>query len=464
MAKYVIQEETLNNIGDAIREKTGRNYKIPPAQMPTEIKSILSNNISPITIRTNGTYNPPVGVDGYAPVVVDLPIENGIPVDKNVFANFYENEWRDENYDWHHETRNWADTGSYHGNKIRDWVFDNFYHEIREYMDPIGNAYSFSNACERFCYNNTHMEFLDLEIACSNFESMFEGCTNLKGFNFDGSGGSSSVISNCRNMLKNCHNFRLFDDYETYPDVPGPYIPEEGGLVILGTIDFSNFVNLRIDGAFNGCYSLRRIPNFGYRKKAYNTNNIHGTLVETFRHCHALDNIQDFPLPVETYVNYTDFIFYNTFVECFRLNKLTFLTDEKNQPFVADWSGQTIDLSKYVGYAYRKEYDGKDALFGFNAYLVPGYEIKDEESYLRNKDEIRSFTYNVGYSRYNKTSAIETINTLPDTSAAVAGTGRTNTIKFTGIAGELTNGGAIQTLSDTDIAVAAAKGWTVAYV
>ena len=40
----------------------------------------------------------------------------------------------------------------------------------------------------------------------------------------------------------------------------------------------------------------------------------------------------------------------------------------------------------------------------------------------------------------------------------------TNTIKFRGEAGALTDGGAINTLTEEEIAVAAAKGWTVSIV
>jgi len=48
---------------------------------------------------------------------------------------------------------------------------------------------------------------------------------------------------------------------------------------------------------------------------------------------------------------------------------------------------------------------------------------------------------------------------LPDTSAY-----GTNTIKFRGAAGALTDGGAINTMTAEEIAVATAKGWTVSFV
>ena len=70
----------------------------------------------------------------------------------------------------------------------------------------------------------------------------------------------------------------------------------------------------------------------------------------------------------------------------------------------------------------------------------------------------------MAYSRYNHDSAVATINSLPDTSAYLAANGGTNTIKFKGAAGSATDGGAINTLTEEEIAVATAKGWTCSFV
>ena len=56
-------------------------------------------------------------------------------------------------------------------------------------------------------------------------------------------------------------------------------------------------------------------------------------------------------------------------------------------------------------------------------------------------------------------SDIKTISTLPDVSAS-----GTATIKFKGAAGSLTDGGAINTMTAAEIAVATAKGWTITFV
>ena len=93
--------------------------------------------------------------------------------------------------------------------------------------------------------------------------------------------------------------------------------------------------------------------------------------------------------------------------------------------------------------------------------------IYNEETYNLLKDDpdaiflgnSSSSNRDYGYSRYNHDSAVETINSLPDTSAY-----GTNTIKFRGDAGGKTDGGAINTMTEEEISVATAKGWTVTFV
>lgn len=66
-------------------------------------------------------------------------------------------------------------------------------------------------------------------------------------------------------------------------------------------------------------------------------------------------------------------------------------------------------------------------------------------------------------SVYNHDSAVKTINSLPDTSAFLAEAGGTNTIQFHSDQGANTEGGAIGNLTAEEIAIAAAKGWTVVF-
>lgn len=118
---------------------------------------------------------------------------------------------------------------------------------------------------------------------------------------------------------------------------------------------------------------------------------------------------------------------------------------------------QNIKLNGFVGYfsTYSDGYGG--------AGLPESAAIRDAGTYATNKNNPDSWTDMEEYSRYNHTSAVNTINSLPDTSAYLEANGGTNTITFLPTSGSLTDGGAVETLTEEEIAVAAAKGWTVAY-
>jgi hypothetical protein len=142
-----------------------------------------------------------------------------------------------------------------------------------------------------------------------------------------------------------------------------------------------------------------------------------------------------------------------TFNDCCRVKDITFATDN-GTPYVRTWSKQTIDLSSNIGYAYSTDY-----ILGYNSGITADKEVKDDATYQALKDDPDWFSIDVAYSRYNHTSAVNTINSLPDCSA-----GSGNTIKFKGASGSKTDGGAISNLTADEIAVATAKGWTVEIV
>ena len=70
----------LNDIGDAIRAKTGKEYKLTLEQMVSEIGSITGGAdpvIESLVITENGTYTPEEGVDGFSPITVSVPTGGG---------------------------------------------------------------------------------------------------------------------------------------------------------------------------------------------------------------------------------------------------------------------------------------------------------------------------------------------------------------------------------------------------
>lgn len=158
-----------------------------------------------------------------------------------------------------------------------------------------------------------------------------------------------------------------------------------------------------------------------------------------------------------------------------RAKRITFATKTDGTPCIVKWAGKTLSLNTDVGYT-TTEY------FILNQSSVHGItqekRVSDAATYEALKNDPDYYVYNnskqtydgkqvyigVLYSRYNHTSAVETINSLPDCSAYCAEKNSTNTIKFKKYSGALTDGGGINTLTAEEIAVATNKGWTVSLV
>lgn len=209
---------------------------------------------------------------------------------------------------------------------------------------------------------------------------------------------------------------------------------------------------------FNDCTSLRKLP----LEWLTNGTNPHITSSYLsvysclFNGCVSLDTIENLPVSSSLASPYGN-LFDNTFKNCWRIKDMTFA------PFdgTLDWSGQTIDLT-HAGYPNTASsptyvrttyYNGN-----YNNGITDANWVQNETGYNSKKNTEDWFTTSIEYSRYNHDSAVRTINSLPTTSGSGC------TIKFSGAAGSGTDGGAINTLTEAEIAVAAAKGWTVTLV
>ena len=263
---------------------------------------------------------------------------------------------------------------------------------------------------------------------------------------------------NCDHAFYNCQ--QLKEITKVYVDNGSP---SDGGLNM--SYLFANCYNLRTlpnqmfgtacsvryepDGAhtnnmFYRCYSLRNIPDL---------TNLSGRnlYVELFRSATSLDEATNLPVPINSPG------FYHTFDHCYRLQDITFAVNADGTPKTANWSGVDIDLTSYIGWAYSSAY-----ITNYNSGVY--YEVRNNANYWNYKDTNNWYTANKAFSRYNKTSAINTINSLPDCSAYIASTGGSaNTIIFMTGVGSATDGGAIDTMTEEEIAVAASKGWTIAF-
>lgn len=181
-------------------------------------------------------------------------------------------------------------------------------------------------------------------------------------------------------------------------------------------------------------------------------------LSSMFNKCYDLDAITNLP------IKRTDMNFgWNTFYSCCHLKRLTFAQmDEAITP--SEYS-PTIDLSYGVGYYVNVPFTTNYSI-GHTTYyeygsLVMGIDeqITDATTYAKFKNSPDAWTTNVEYSRYNRTSAVETLSTVPQITNAKG----TPTIKFLGNSGSKTDGGAINTMTAEEVAVATSKGWTVTY-
>lgn len=246
----------------------------------------------------------------------------------------------------------------------------------------------------------------------------------------------NSIFSDCNNLIE------IPDDWADYMDW-----------------SYIHSYNTGINKNFQGCKSLRKIPQTLIDNLYCNILTTYSNFPQYsgFDNCYILEEVNNLPISI-TPATITSNTFYYTFRNCNRLKAFTFAMQEDGTPYIADkYKSQTIDLSSNVGWA--GAYGNITGLVNYHG-IGTDKEVKDDTTYAALKNDPDWWTTNVKYSRYNHDSAVETINSLPD----VSGSGGTNTIKFKGAAGSATDGGAINTLTEEEIAVAAAKGWTVSLV
>ena len=330
-----------------------------------------------------------------------------------------------------------GDCSSRFSDGIWDWFIENYGNRITT-SSITGAQYMFKSS------KVTSIPF-DINLSTSssvNVGNMFQLCSNLETLPY-----ITGKIGEYMYMFASCYKLN--------------YIPEDWATKIDWSSQNDNSSYNFISNAFYQCYSLKRIPqnliDSLYLSFPYGDNNNCYPYYNQYRYCYALEELQN--IPVSYYSSGNTSNLFSGFVNaCNRLKSLAFKTNN-GTPIVAKWKNQTIDLSNYVGYASKA-----GNITGYNSGLTTSTQIIDATSYQSLKNNQDSWTTLIEYSRYNHDSAVETINSLPDTSEYLATAGGTNTIKFKGESGSATDGGAINTLTEAEIAVATAKGWTVSIV
>lgn len=304
---------------------------------------------------------------------------------------------------------------------------------INQYKDLITTTDI--TLADHMFYNSTLTSIpftIDLEKANVNY--MFSGSKLNRSPKLTG-----TIAAIAGYMFYNCNYLKLLDESST--------------VSFTSAYGFSN--NYGFNCGFKNCYGLNSIPSC-YMKL------FKGSLKETFMNCYCLGELIGIPIGEKTYSYMNSHKFSgamdsvcNTFDNCYRLANLTFAANSGS-----NCEGETLDLTRNVGYG------GAPNLMSAYGGIPSDKEVKDDTTYQALKDDPNWYTTKIEYSRYNKTSAVRTINSLPDTSSFLANDERyaVNIIKFKGESGSATDGGAINTMSEEQIAVATAKGWTVSYV
>ena len=381
-------------------------------ELKAPFKSVfVPPTIEKLNITANGTYQAPEGVDGYSPITVDV-IPEGVPTDEELIIS------RNCNYRFSYNSWNWV---------------------LKKYKDRL--IFNNINNASNMFYGSDYIKSLDFDIIFDdsrsyiNTNSMFATCMNLENIrkivNLKGREMNS--------MFDGCGRLRYLPQFENFSVYDYAYS------------DLSNL--------FHNCYSLRSIPEELLKKLSITVSGAYSSYslgYSSFNNCQSLDEIKGINIRRS---NITDNLFSNTFDYCSRVKNIIFAKEDNGSPYTATWKNQYINLASNIGYGSKEGY-----IIGYNSGITSDKKVIDDTTYQALKNDPDWYTLKKEYSRYNHDSAVATINSLPDTSAYIAEKGGTNTIRFMGNAGSATDGGAINTLTEEEIAVATAKGWTVTFL
>ena len=285
--------------------------------------------------------------------------------------------------------------------------------------------------------------------AITSLESAFSGCSLSKIPDISLNSNGTSKLINASSMFRNCLNLTqlpvfikddsfnkiynlqyMFSGCKLITNIPNNYLSP--------IVEYDSTTTNSASSMFSKCENLKEMSD--------NNILVHcDDYSSMFYNCYSLNKIVDLTMPNK---KFTSNKFYNIFKNCVMLSQFTFSSNGEYQ-----WKSQVIDFTTCG-------YNSPSIQFTFDNDKC----VNNDYDYIRLKDTDDWWTYEVAYSKYDRQSAIATINSLPDASSYIASAGGTNTIKFKNGAGSNTTGGSISDLTAEEIAVATAKGWTVSLV
>lgn len=314
---------------------------------------------------------------------------------------------------------------------------------IEQCGDKI-TATDISNPAYMFYYSDTLREIpfsIYLSTTSTNQPAsyMFSGCSNLIEIPMVYSlkvADITSMFSTCASISSFPENFAKDWDWSYLETATSAY-----------TGSMSNL--------FTNCMKLREIPQELL---------IHGNPFWTysypltnsgFNNCYGLEKVENVFIPYKstTLTSAYSNAFGSMVKNCCRLKKLTLQTQQDGTPYnVSGWKYQTIDLST-VGY-------------GSMSYMrIVGLT---EETKIDNEEKWRGYingsypdgwAESVEYSIFGATAVKELITSLPNVID-----GSNNTVKLKQDAASAIPGEEMTSLTEEDIVIATEKGWTITFV
>lgn len=421
MSKVFINESSLTSIGNAIRGKTGSS----------ELLSVPDGMVAAIESITTG--------GGSAVLPEELKVITGDV--QNMFSSDYATHYVNA-FGNQITTKDLVNPQMFYGNRT-----------IEEVPFDLNIASGYTNRMFEDCYKLKKIKDINIADATNTTNSLNEcfcNCQSLREIGVI----RNPMISNLYQTFNNCYHLN--------------YLPK-----IEGAVSEDTGIN-RLYSCFRYCHGLRELDSSFLKLLRINNTNGYDA---TFYCCYSMDRIVGLGVPISSSSKtYTQNLYNYTFYQCNRLDELTFETNNDGTPKELYANNQQIDLSKGVGYCIGRTtcniagdiMEGKPVP-DFYDYIQPSasptdiwnYQItadKHTEEYYNHKD---SWTEDLLYSRYNHRSMVNTINTLPDTSTFLASNGGTNMIIFKSKQGDSSPWGGASNLTEEEIAVATAKGWTL---